>query len=501
MYRILIGEFSHETNSFCPIPADEAAFLLRTYYIGEETIKRALDADTELGGFYAVLGQDPNFELVPAMAFSTGPCGLVSGNMYDRALSLLIEAYREKGPFDGILLNMHGAMVAEGHPDAEGDFLASLRTVTGPDIPIFTTLDLHGNLTEKMARNATVMIPCEEYPHTDSYQLAKDVAQLMKDTIEGRCKPTMAFVHIPYLLPLFPTKFPEISVFLNRAKDYQNKEGVRFVRIAHGFFPANIPEMGMSVIAVTDGNQMLANAIARELADAIWEGREPLVRHYTPLDEALDMIDHGGTLKGPIVLGDGSDNPGAGGLCDTTHVTRRILERGIKGAAIAVIRDPENVQRCIAAGIGASLTLEIGGTSDPKLSGGPLRVAAVVERITDGQYRNQDEMEHGLLVNMGPSVVLRVAGNQIVISTQRCQVLDAEGFRACGIDPTQQKMLIVKSAVHYRASFGKFAGKLIDLALPGFCAPDPEIFQSLGFHLAGEWKQTSGKFDKRICNI
>ena len=384
------------------------------------------------------------------------------------------------------LLNMHGAMVAQGHPDAEGDFLESLRAVTGNQIPIIITLDLHGNITPKMARYATALIPCEEYPHTDCFELGRSAAMLMKDTVEGRCVPTMAYRHIPYLLPLFPTKFPEIGTFLEKTRTYQREKSVRFARFAHGFFLANIPEMGMSVMVVTDNDQERAERIAEDIANAIWEGRNTLKRHYTPLDEALDLAD--ADLNGPLVLGDESDNPGAGGLCDTTHVTRRILERGITGAAIAVLRDPVSVQKCIEAGVGSVVTVEASGMSDARLSGGPLTLTGVVERITDGQYRNKDEMEGGLLVNMGPCVVLDVAGNKIVLSTQRCQVLDAEGFRSCGIVPEEQKILVVKSAVHHRSSFGKFAGKLVDLALPGYCAPDPTIFQSFGFRLEGDWE-------------
>lgn len=486
MYRIMLGEFSHETNSFSAAPADKAAFQRRKMFYGEEAFERSRGEENEMNGVRSVLGQDPSFTLVPSVTFSTGPSGPVSGEMYDLALAEMTRVIREKGPFDGILLNLHGAMVAQGHPDAEGDFLESLRKEAGNEIPIIVSLDLHGNITEKMARLATALIPCEEYPHTDCYETGIAAAELMRDTLEGKCRPTMAYRRIPYLLPLFPTKFQEIGVFLAQARAYQQEHGVRTVRIAHGFFPANIPEMGMSVLAVTDGDQARAEEIAQTLADAIWNARDTLKRHYTPLDEALDMADE--ELGGPLVLGDGSDNPGAGGLCDTTHVARRILERGITGAAIGVLRDPENVKKCFEAGVGATLSLRVSGMSDARISGGPLAVTGTVVNLCDGQYRNQDEMEKGLLVNMGPTAVLSVAGNFIILTTERCQVLDAEGFRCCGIDPKKQKILVVKSAVHYRQSFGKFAGRLVDLALPGYCAPDPTIFQKLGFRLAGDWE-------------
>lgn len=304
----------------------------------------------------------------------------------------------------------------------------------------------------------------------------------MRDTLTGTCVPTMAYRRIPYLLPLFPTSFPEIGVFLDMAKQYQRESGVRFARIAHGFFPSNIPEMGMSVMVITDNNQQKAEQIAEALSQTIWQGRNTLKRHYTPLDEALNMAAE--NLPGPVVLGDGSDNPGAGGLCDTTHILRRILERRMTDAAVAVLRDPDNVQRCMEAGIGSTVSMDISGMSDKRLSGGPLPVTGIVENLFDGKYRNQDAMERGLLVDMGPCAVLNVCGNHVVLSTNRTQVLDAEGFRACGIVPEKQRILVVKSAVHYRASFGRFAGRLVDLALSGYSAPDPKIFQRLGFELS-----------------
>lgn len=481
MYRIMIGGFSHETNSFCPIRADRAAYAKRTFYFGKEVEENMLASDNEIHGFYEALGTEPEYELVPSIVFSTGPCGPVTGEMYHLALTEMIRTLREKGPFDGMLINMHGAMVADEHLDAEGDFLEALRAEAGNEIPIMVTLDLHGNLTHKMVHYATALIPCEEYPHTDCFELGIDTARLMKETLEGRCHPQMAFHPIPYFLPLFPTKFPEMAKFLEMARSMQMQADVCFARISHGFFPANIPEMGMGVVVITNGKKAKAERLAKQLGEAIWEGRDTLVRHYTPLDEALDLLDD--QLQGPVVLGDGSDNPGAGGLCDTTHILKRVLERGISGAAFAVICDPASVKACEEAGEGASVCLNIGGTSDARLSGGPLRVEGNVIRILDGKYRNRDRMERGILVNMGECAVIQVAGNYVVLSSERTQVLDAEGFRCCGIVPEEQKLLVVKSAVHYRESFGNFAARLVDICLPGFCAPDPQIFMQLGFQL------------------
>ena len=482
MYKILFGGFSQETNSFSPVPADRNAFEKRRLFLGEEIFEKIQGEENEVNGYLDVLQKCPDVSLTPSIMFSAGPSGPVSRDVYDLAEISILNVIRENGPFDGILLNLHGAMVAQDHPDAEGDLLQSLRLEIGRDIPIFVTLDLHANITQKMVDNATVMLPCEKYPHTDCFELGKRSAELLLKTLRGDLKPVMAFASVPYLMPLFPTDLPPIVRFYQLADEIKRKCSLVELRIAHGFFPANIPGMGMAVLAVSNGDKQTATDAAKTLASAIWEGRESLKRTYTPLDDALDLA-MSGRVKWPVVLGDGSDNPGAGGPCDTTHVLRSILQRRMQGTALAVICDPKAVQICKNAGKDAYVQIALGGHSDARLSGGPLSVYGKVVRFVDGIYRNRDEMEKGLLVNMGPSVVLDIRGNLVVVSSERCQVLDAEGFRSCGIDPEKQKVLIVKSAVHYRQSFGKFAGALVDLALPGYCAPDPDIFRSLGFHL------------------
>ena len=477
----MIGAFSHETNSFSPEPANRAAFEKRRLYFGDEIFERIAGEENEMNGYLDVLQRKTDVQIVPSIAFSAGPSGPVTADVYDLAERELLKTIREQGPFDGLLLNLHGAMVSEHHRDAEGDLLETLRKEVGSSVPIVVTLDLHANITAKMAKNADALIPCAKYPHTDCYELGRSAAKLMYDTLKGDVQPVMAFRPIPYLLPLFPTDMPEILPFVKEAERIECNPDILFARIAHGFFPANIPGMGMAVVVIADGKRDLAENFADKLASDIWNGRDGLKRKYTPLDDALELAEKG--AKAPVVLGDGSDNPGAGGLCDTTHILKRIMERKIRGAAIAVIRDAESVQICRESGAGGFVSLSVGGKSDPRLSGGPVPLQGKVIRLTDGVYRNRDEMEKGVLVNMGPCAVVETAGNLLILSSERCQVLDAEGFRSCGIIPEEQKILVVKSAVHYRQSFGKFAGALVDLALPGYAAPDPDIFRSLGFSL------------------
>ena len=323
-----------------------------------------------------------------------------------------------------------------------------------------------------MAKNADALVLFEHYPHTDIYETGRTAAKIMEGILDGRYKPAMGYRRVPYLNPMFPSAFPEIRVFHDMCRARQAEDGVLSVRLAHGFYPSDIAEMGMAVVAVTNGDPERAQRIADEIGDAVWAGRDTLKRHFPTLDEALDMIEEPG--EGPLVIADASDNPGDGGLCDTTFILRRVLERGLQGVAFGMIHEPESVKRCAEAGIGAEVELALGGMSDPAFSGGPLAVKAKVRHLTDGRYPNRDEMAHGTINTLGLTAVADIGGNPVIISTIRLQPYDAEIFRHCGIPPEYQKCLVVKSAVHYRNSYGKFARKMVEVSLPGYVVPVPD---------------------------
>ena len=471
MKKLLIGEFRHETDSFCPQKADLAAYRVRGLRVGHEMATAYRGVRNEPGAFYDVFGDRDDIQLIETVGMSAMPSGPVTAEAYEFARSHIVDAVRREKP-DGVLLALHGAMVAEGHDDGEGDLLEEIRGIIGPGIPMAVSLDLHANITEKMAKNADVLVPYENYPHTDMYETGYVAAKLMEGMLSGTAHPAMGYRRIPYLNPMFPSSFPEIRVFLDMCKERAKEPGVVTVRLAHGFYPSDIAEMGMSVIAITDGDKEKAQRIADEVGDAVWAGRHTLKRHFATLDEALSQLDEPG--EGPLVIADASDNPGGGGLCDTTFILREVLKRGLEGIAFGMFVDPESVRRCAEAGIGAEVELSLGGMSDPAFSGGPIQVKAKVRHLCDGLYRNRDEMNRGALNNLGLTAVADIGGNPVIISTNRLQPYDAEIFRICGITPETQKCLVVKSAVHYRNSYGKFARKLVEVSLPGFVVPVPD---------------------------
>lgn len=472
--KILTVQFRHETNVFSPAPADEQAYRNTRFLVGEEIFPNQRGIGTELGAYLSVLEPREDMELIPTVALNASPSGKVTADVYDFVMKEVTAAIEKHAPFDGVLVDCHGAMVAEGHCDGEGDLYELIRSMVGDSIPLMAALDLHANITQKMARCATALLPYECYPHTDNYETGLAVAKLMEQALDGTAKPVMAYRRIPFLLPLFPSEFPEMQPLYKKAKELEQKSGVMHVRFAHGFFPADIEEMGMSVIVITDGDTALAESVADEMKAAIEHQIPYLKRNYPTLDEALDRALLPG--EGPVVLGDSSDNPGAGGLGDTTHILRRILERGITGAAVATILDPDSAAQCHEAGIGSFVHLHLGGKSDPAFSGGPLEVTAYVRMLSDGKYIFKGKMSHGTQANHGPTAVVDIAGNTVLITSFPKQPLDLEVFRSHGIAPEEQKILVTKSAIHYMASYGTVAREMISLSLPGYAVPVPEAF-------------------------
>lgn len=473
--RILTFGFRHETNAFCPAPADMQAYRNCVFKVGrEEVLESQRGVGTEVGAFLQVFEAREDVEIVPVLVLNATPSGPVTAEVYDFVTEAVTKALREQGPFDAVLIGYHGAMVADGHSDGEGDMLEKIRQIVGPDVPIMASMDLHANVTEKMARNATALVPYKEYPHIDDFETGLVTAQMMEETLDGKLKPVMAYRYIPFLLPLFPTAYPQMRPLYELAGKLEQEPGARCVRFSHGFFMADIENMGMAVMAVADGDQALADRLADELAAAIEAAIPTLQMSYPTLDEALDRALLPG--EGPVVLADASDNPGAGGLGDSTHILRRILERGITGAAVATICDPASAQACAKAGVGASVDLKLGGWSDPAYSGGPLTVTAYVKLLSDGEYRFKGKMAHGSLARHGLTALVELAGNLVLITSTPKQPLDLEVFRAHGIAPETQKILVTKSAIHYRADYGTVAREMIALSLPGYAVPTPESF-------------------------
>lgn len=473
--KILIVKFMHETNAFCPKKADEKAYRNMCFFEGEEIFEKNRGIRNELGAFLDVLEKYDEFELVPTVALDATPSGPVTEDVYNYVLDNIEKCIEKNKPIDGVLLNCHGAMVAEGHDDGEGDLFEFIRKLVGDEIPLISTLDLHANVTDKMASLATALIPYEKYPHIDTYETGYDAAMIMAKTLLGEMKPIMEYRKIPYLLPLLQDNSPQMMPLYAETEKLKKQKNSVSIRFAHGFFPADIKELGMAVLAVTDGDKELAEKSADALYKTICDNIPNLKTDYMTIDEALNRV--GISQNGPVVIADSSDNPGAGGLGDTTHILRAILEKGISGAAIATITDPKSVEKCIEAGVGEEVELELGGWSAKEYSGGPLKVKAYVKRLTDGKYISKAKMSYGMEFNHGKTAVVEIGGNTVLVTEIARQPYDIEVFKKHGITPEDCRLMVVKSSIHYRATFEDVASEMIPLALPGYSVPIPKAYK------------------------
>jgi microcystin degradation protein MlrC len=477
--RVLSAHIGHETNTFAvtpttledfrrssPIPSFDGGDALLNVFRGTGTIH---------GGFIA--GAEENgFALVPLLFAWATPSGTVRQADYEYLKGLLLERIRSAGEYDGILLDLHGAMATEALEDAEGDLISAVRDLAGAEIPIIVTLDLHANATEKMARSADSLIGFDEYPHTDMFERGKEAAAMMARALSREWKPVMAYRQLPLLTmpPKQCTFLEPMLSLLAKAHAMEDEEGVLNVTLSLGFPFADIHDAGVSVMVTTNGDEALARAKAEEMAQAIWDRRDEFNVTLTPVSEAIRYAET--EARGPVILADGSDNPGGGGPCDGTVLLRALIELGAKSAVVAVIADPEAVAAAAKAGVGQRITLDLGGKTDDR-HGEPVRVTAHVRLLSDGEFLQTGSMGKGTWAEMGRAAVLVIGessreGVEVVVTERRIQPLDAALLRSVGIEPTERRIIALKSAVHFRSTYQDFSDRIFDMDTPGVHRPD-----------------------------
>lgn len=473
MKKILVAQFKHETNAFSPGITDRAAYEARNAVIGETAIRaRFAGARNETIGILDHFAGKADFQLIPVLAFDAMPGPRVDHGVFEEVESRILKALDEK--VDGILLSMHGAMVTTQTEDGEGDLLAAIREKVGCTVPIMATLDLHANITQKMVDHADALFVCDYYPHTDMYETGLRAAACMHRTLLGQVRPVMAWRKLPMIVTCTSTMEGVMKQLTERFQAIRTLPGVLSANLAHGFFYANIYEQGMAAIVITDGDGEKADALAENYAREVWNCRKAL--KYEPLtaDEGIDRAlasDHF-----PVVLADAADNPGGGGTGDATGLLRRLVERQVEGAVMAAIYDPETTAQAAKAGVGATIDVAIGGKAAPEITGGPVCCSAYVKAITDGKYHNSGPTYHGLLMDHGMLAVLQVGTVTVLTGSIRVQAWDAELLRSCGIAPEAQKLIAVKSAVHYRGSYMEITDQMFPVETPAAASLQIEKF-------------------------
>lgn len=468
--RIATGCIGHETNTFSSIPTSLDDFKLqRSYHVGDEIISTFRQTSTITGGFIES-SEKLGIEIVPLLWTFATPSGKIEQAAYDTLKGEFLDLLRNARELDGVLLDLHGAMATEEIEDAEGDLIQSVREIVG-SLPIVVTLDLHANITAEMAEYSDTIIGFDTYPHVDCYDRGVEAGQVIFDIVQGNVRPTMAFRQLPLLTspPAQCTMKPLMSGVVEQLHALETEPGVVTATLAMGFPFADIRDAGVTVLVTTNDDQQLAEQHADRFAKYIWDMREAFNLNLVSVEEAIEIAN--GTDGQPIVLAEGSDNPGGGGPCDGTIILRKFIEADVQDAVIAIIADPESVSLAIEAGVGNTVGLNVGGKTIP-LHGDPVPLTGYVKTISDGNFVHKGPMARGVRSSLGRTAVIRVGGVEIILTERRFQPLDAEVLRSVGIEPRDRKLIALKSAVHFRADYTPIAHEILEADTPGVHSAD-----------------------------
>ncbi len=457
--KIFMATLATETNTFSPIPTGEAAFRGgREWFRHDGSRQPATTANIPLIAWRA-LGEADGHVVVESLCSFAQPAGTTLRAVYESLRDTLLDDLRAMMPVNVVLLFMHGAMVAYGYDDCEGDTLARVRAVVGPTTTIGLELDLHCHLTEQMRTAADAIVLYKEYPHTDIGDRAPELYRICLDAASGRTRPVMALYDCRIIGTFRPTQ-PPVRGFVDRIKALEGHDGILSVSFGHGFPWADVAEVGAKMLVVADGDLGKAEALASRLGRELWDMREEATSHLESIDSGLDAVMED---DGLLVLADASDNAGGGAPSDSTFMLRRVLERGMTGVALGCFWDPQAVQFCVEAGEGATFLLRIGGKCGPA-SGDPVDLMVTVQRIVADH--SQGGLSGGRAI-LGTSVWVSAAGLDLVLVSRRLQTIAPDAFTGLGLTLHDKAAVVVKSSQHFQAAFAPIARGVRYVAGPG----------------------------------
>lgn len=467
--RFLFGGIMHETHSFSAEPTTVETFRI---WRGDElfafrgknhSVGGTIDRSEELG-----------IELAPtyfADTLSTAPPDRAT---FDKMTAELCDRIAAELPADGIVLNLHGAMVAEGFPDAEGEIVRRVRETAGAETPIAVTLDFHANIGPAMVEQATIVTTYDTYPHTDAAERAMEAVDLLYRAVLGEIEPVMALEKPPMLLvpQAMPTGNGPFREVFELAHELERSGAALSITIAGAFAYADVPMAGVSVLVTTDGDRDAAQRIARQLATALWERRESMTfANVEPAEAVRQAI---AFENGPVILVDVGDNIGGGTTGDGTVILDELLRQGAQGAVV-VIADPEAAAQAIEAGAGGTFDGEVGGKVD-RLHGDPVRVQGTVRLISDGRWTHEGPENAGVPVESGPTAVVQAGGVAVVLTSTKIAPGDQQQLKSVGIWPDRQKIVVVKAAVRWKGGYESIARHVIYVDTPGLGSTDLSRF-------------------------
>ena len=461
--KVFIACLGTETNTFSPIPTGMETYAETLLHHGDAT----RSTPSLFSGPLHVWRRKTEAlsgEVVESLAAFAMPAGPTVRAVYEGFRDEVIADLKAALPVDLVLISMHGAMVADGYDDCEGDTLECIRQVVGPRVQVGVELDLHCHITNRMVDHATAIITFKEYPHIDGNERAAELFDLCLAAHRGRVRPHIA-VYDCRMINMWRTPVQPMRGFVDRMQALEGTDGVLSVSFGHGFPWADVADVGAKVVVVTDDRPEHGAALAERLGREIWEMRAATATPHLGIDAALDQAI--AAASGPVVLADVSDNAGGGAPSDATFILERIVERGITDVVAGCYWDPVAVRFCIEAGEGATFDLRVGGKCGVA-SGNPVDLEVTVRKILRDAVQSFGSTKAGL----GDAVWVTAAGIDLVLNTVRSQTLHPDAFTGLGLDPTARKIVVIKSTQHFYAGFAPIASEVIYVAAPGAIVPD-----------------------------
>ena len=476
MKLALLG-ISHETNTFSQVPADYAAFNI---YRGHEITQEYQSSQTTNAGFLQI-SEDKDVQVHPLLFAITGPIGTITADAFESISQEMLSLLENHGPWDGVLLSLHGAAVSEEYPDADGEIAERVRTLVGPDVKVGLSVDMHANLSRKMIGNVDVATVYRTNPHLDPKIRAFECAEMIRDTIKGDIDPVMWLEIPPVVINIvkqFTDENPMKSVMenLDKTLSFQN---IIHGSVAEGYPYADVEEMGMGFISISDGDIKAAKDASQWMAKEAWDIREQFVGDTPSIEEALSYADQNyiSEKDGPYVLMDVGDNIGGGSSADSTHILAVAKTMGIKGY-LQTLWDPDSVKACVEAGIGSRLTIEVGGKTD-NMHGAPVKVTGVLRTLFNGKFEDNRPTHGGFrYYDGGLTAVLDTDDNHtLVLTSLRCGNTSREQMYTVGVYPEKYRVVVAKGVVSPRPAYQPIAKEVVLVNTPGVTTSDLSFFE------------------------
>ncbi|MDU9004349.1 M81 family metallopeptidase [Sedimentitalea todarodis] len=460
--KVFIAGLSTETNSFSPMPTGMISFQEGAIHHGNAT-QEPVQYWTGPLHVWRQRAETMGWNVIESLSAHAQPAGPTVRAVYEGFRDEILSDLSAAGGADVILLALHGAMIADGYDDCEGDLIAACRRIA-PDAVIGGLLDPHCHLTELMLETATLLVAFKEYPHVDISARADDIFTLAADAATGKTRPVMRDWDCRVILAM-PTPSGPMRELVDKMQAREGRGGILSLSIAHGFPWGDHPRVGTRALAICDADSDQAATVARQLGEELYALRRVLDTDIPGIDQALDRAET--EPEGPIVLADMSDNAGGGAPSDATFLLRAMIGRGMTSVATGLFYDPGAVRICREAGEGATLDLRLGGKHGP-MSGDPLDLRVTVRKCASGLTQRFGDLP----APMGETVWITTGGIDIVINDIRTQTFHPEAFTQLGIDLSQRRYVCVKSSNHYQAGFNPVAATVIPVATPGAITPD-----------------------------